>query len=411
MKVRVNYGKGFKEVEAEKAVIASPNDVEERNQAAVLKESLDNPIDSNPLPFFIENEFLLVVNDAQRPTPTPIILDSLLERVEHKRFEVAVATGSHSPPTEEELVYIFGRHLSGLRDRIYVHKALDHPHTYYGTTSQGTEVYFDEILTRYDNVVAITSVEPHYFAGFTGGRKSLLPGLAAFETIEHNHQFAMRKEARNLALRGNPVHEGMEEAVNLVKANICSVNTILDKNRRIYACSSGNIISSFYQAVRWAEDVYCVPTRKYDIVLAAASYPLDGNLYQAQKAIENGKLALNDGGILILVAQCKDGIGPDKFYNLLKESKTPWETLDVLTREYKLGYHKAGKIAELATRAHIWAVTDLEDEILRNAFMTPYHSIQEAVDDAVREVGGDILFLPEASTTVPLCREVCQTPH
>ncbi|MBU6998983.1 MAG: nickel-dependent lactate racemase [Theionarchaea archaeon] len=411
MRVRVNYGKGFKEIEADSVVIASPNSVEERNQTTVLRESLDYPVNSNPLSFFTDDKFLLVVNDAQRPTPTPAVLDSLLERIPHDEFEVEVATGSHPPPTEEELVYIFGRHLSDLRDRIHIHKALDHPHTYYGTTSQGTEVYFDEILTRFDNVVTITSVEPHYFAGFTGGRKSFLPGLASYRTIEQNHAFAMKKEARNLALKGNPVHEGMEEAVNLLKNNIFSINTVLDKNRRIYACSSGNIFGSFYQAAQWAENVYCVPTGKYNIVLAAASYPLDGNLYQAQKAIENGKLALNDEGILILVAQCRDGIGPDKFYNLLKESETPGETLDVLTREYKLGYHKAGKIAELATRAHIWAVTDLEDDIIRNAFMTPYHSVQEAVDDAVRQVGGEILFLPEASTTVPLCRETCQISH
>ncbi|MBU7022849.1 MAG: nickel-dependent lactate racemase [Theionarchaea archaeon] len=411
MRVKVNYGKSFKEFEAEKVVIASPNDVEERNQAAVLRESLDHPVDSRPFSFFIEDEFLLVVNDAQRATPTPVVLDSLLKRVQHEHFEVAVATGSHPPPTEEELTYIFGHHLSDLRDRIHIHKALDQPHTYYGTTSQGTEVYFDEILTRFDKVITITSVESHYFAGFTGGRKSFLPGLAAYETIEQNHKFAMRKESRNLALKGNPVHEGMEEAVNLIKKDIFSINTVLDKNRRIYACSSGNIFSSFYQAVQRAEEVYCVPAEKHNIVLAAASYPLDGNLYQAQKAIENGKLALNEGGILILVAQCRDGIGPDKFYNLLKESKTPQETLDVLTREYKLGYHKAGKIAELAAKAHIWAVTELEDEILRNAFMTPYHSLQEAVDDAVRKVGGEILFLPEASNTVPLCREVCPAPQ
>jgi nickel-dependent lactate racemase len=130
---------------------------------------------------------------------------------------------------------------------------------------------------------------------------------------------------------------------------------------------------------------------------------MDVNLYQSQKAIENGKLALNDEGILILVSQCRDGIGPDKFHNLLTRCKTPPEVLQTLKKEYKLGYQKAGKIAELATRASIWAVTTLEPVLLQNIFMKPYASIQKAVDDAVQLKSGGILVLPEASNVVPFC--------
>ncbi|MBU7016128.1 MAG: nickel-dependent lactate racemase [Theionarchaea archaeon] len=404
MNVKLNYGKEYTTVEAESMFVASPNEVEEHNQLTVLNESLDHPLDSEPLSSFIEDEFLLVVNDAQRPTPTTTVVNTLLERVSHDNFQIAVATGSHAPPTEEEFSYILGDSYQKLKNKIYIHRARESSHTYYGTTSQGVEVFFDDILAKFKKVVIIGSVEPHYFAGFTGGRKAFLPGLAAYQTIEQNHKFALEKEARNLALKGNPVHECMEEAATFVKNDVFCINTVIDKNRRIYACSSGDIFTSFYEAAHSSEKVYCVKTPRRDIVLAAAPYPMDISLYQAQKAIENGKLALNNGGILILVAQCWGGIGPDTFYRLLKECKTPARALETLKKGYKLGYHKAGKIAELTSRAEIWAVTDLEPQILEDVFMKPYTSVQEAVDDARSQKGGEVLVLPEASMTVPMCR-------
>ena len=403
MNVKINYGKDYINVEADKIRVASPNEVEERDELTVLRESLDHPVDSEPLSSFIADEFLLVVNDAQRPTPTPRVLDALFERVQHQNFRIAIATGSHSPPKDEEFTYIFGDHYHKLKDKIYIHKARESSHTYYGTTSQGVDVYFDDILDKYKKVITIGSVEPHYFAGLTGGRKTFLPGLAAYQTIEQNHKFALEKEARNLALKGNPVHDCMEEAATLLKNDVFAISTVIDKNRRVYACSSGDIFASFYQAADWSRKVYCVPAPKRDIVLAAAPYPMDISLYQAQKAIENGKLALNDKGILILVAQCWDGIGLDTFYQLLKKCKTPGEALETLKKGYKLGYHKAGKIAELACRAEIWAVTDLDPQILRDVFMKPYTSVQAAVNDAVEIKGGEVLVLPEASMTVPMC--------
>jgi nickel-dependent lactate racemase len=405
MKTTISYGEEPLGVEAESFHIAPPNQVEKRDGMAVLSHSIDHPLDSDPLSSFVEEEFLIVVNDAQRPTLTSAVLTVLLERTPHHNFSIAVATGSHASPNEKELTYIFGEHYPRLKEKIHIHTALETPHHHYGTTSRGTEVYFDAILHKFEKVVVIGSVEPHYFAGYSGGRKGFLPGLAAYETIEHNHKLALEEASRNLALKGNPVHEDMEEAAHLIQKDIFAINMVLDQHRQVYACSSGNIFSTLYEAVSYSEKVYCVPTPKRDIVLAVAPYPLDVNLYQAQKAIENGKIALNDDGILILVAKCRNGIGPDTFYQLLKACETPQEALDTLKKEYKLGYHKAGKIAELTSRAHIWAVTDLEPHILEDVFMKPYSSVQKAVDDALQQKGGQVLVLPEASMTVPMCTE------
>lgn len=403
MKATITYGEKSLSVEAESFHIAPPNQVDNQDGKTVLSHSVDNPVDSDPLSSFVEDEFLIVVNDAQRPTFSSAVLKVVLDRTPHDNFSIAVATGSHAPPNEKELTYIFGEYYPQLKEKIHIHKALETPHDYYGTTSRKTEVFFDPIIQKYSKIVVIGSVEPHYFAGYSGGRKGFLPGLAAYKTIEQNHKFALEKEAKNLALKGNPVHEDMEEAVKFIPKDIFAMNMVLNQYRQVFACSSGNIFSSLYEAVRQAEKVYCVPAPKRDIVLAVAPYPLDVNLYQAQKAIENGKIALNDGGILILVAQCRNGIGPDTFYQLLKKSSTPQDALDSLKEGYKLGYHKAGKIAELTTRAQIWAVTDLEPDILRDVFMKPVGSVQQAIDDAIEEKGGEVLVLPEASMTVPLC--------
>jgi nickel-dependent lactate racemase len=405
MNVKISYGKEYIDVKAESFCIASPNEVEERSESVVLNNSFDHPVDSEPLSSFVKDKFLVVVNDAQRPTPTAKVLDILLDRAASDDFEIAVATGSHAPPTEEDFTFIFGHHYNQVKHKLHIHNAREGSHTYYGTTSQGVEVYLDDIVNKYQKILIIGSVEPHYFAGLTGGRKAFLPGLAAYKTIEQNHKFAMEKEAKNFSLKGNPVHDCMEEAAHMVEKDVFCINTVLDKNRRIYACSCGNIFSSFYTAATWAEKVYCVPTPKRDIVLTVAPYPMDISLYQAQKAIENGKLALHDGGILILAAQCWGGIGPDTFYQLLKQCKTPDDALQTLKTEYKLGYHKAGKIAELTSKAEIWAVTDLEPGILEDVFMKPYSSIQKAVDDAGALKGGEILVLPEGSMTVPVCSE------
>ncbi|MEE9117060.1 MAG: nickel-dependent lactate racemase, partial [Calditrichia bacterium] len=252
----------------------------------------------------------------------------------------------------------------------------------------------------------ISSVEPHYFAGYTGGRKSFLPGIASYKTIEQNHRYAMRNEAQPLVLEGNPVNEDMEDAIKTIKdKEIFSILAVLDRHQNIYAATAGHIYDSFHAAIEKANEVFAVKVeKKADIVVSVAPFPMDIDLYQSQKAIENGKIALKDGGIIILVSKCRDGIGDMTFFNLLASSSNAKEVLDTIDKGYKLGYHKAARIVEASLKGEIWAVTDLEDRIIKKAFMKPYPSIQEAVDAAISQKGPNtkVLFLMEGSVTVPL---------
>jgi nickel-dependent lactate racemase len=211
-----------------------------------------------------------------------------------------------------------------------------------------------------------------------------------------------------LALEGNPVHEDMEDAILALKGKeIFSIMTVLDREDRIYAATAGDITESLKAAIEKSHEVFSVEIKeKADIVVAVAPYPMDVDLYQSQKAIDNAKLALNPNGILILIAKCRSGVGHDTFVKLLSETHDPQEALDRIREKYILGYHKAAKIAEIARWANIWAVTSLDPDLMRSIFIRPFRMIQSALDAAVEEKGREkILFMMAASMTVPKLRK------
>jgi nickel-dependent lactate racemase len=273
-----------------------------------------------------------------------------------------------------------------------------------GCTKRGTELKFNKAVFDNDGIIVISSVEPHYFAGFTGGRKFLLPALAGHRSIELNHSLALDNRSMILRLEGNPVHEDLMEALGIFDRNddIFSIQLVLNRDHRVSFARSGHIISSFDAAVEHAKEVYVVPVEsKADIIIAVATPPMDLDLYQSQKAIESVRLALNDQGIVILVSPCRDGIGIRDFYDLLASGGN---VFDKIKQEYRLGFHKAAKFAELLGKSKIFAVTELQSEILRAISISPFKNIQDAVDEATRLKGNNsrILVVKDACLTVPV---------
>lgn len=411
MQIQVPYGKEHIAVDIDEknvSQIVHPNPVESGDEKTILQHALSHPVNSETFDQFIANaeDLLFIVNDATRPTPTPKILEVIYDKIKNRNIKFIVATGIHRAPTEEEFQFIFGKYYEEFKDRIYVHNSKkDEDMVHIGNSKNGTEMWVNKMGVEAHKLVPVGSVEPHYFAGYTGGRKSFLPGIASYRTIEQNHRYALRPEARALVLEGNPVHEDMIDALRTIKnKEIFSIQTVLDRERRIYAASAGHIHDSFLAAISKANDVFCVKIKeKADIVVSVAPYPMDVDLYQSQKALENGKLALKDGGILIMISKCRTGIGDPVFFKLLSSCKTPEEILETINKGYKLGYHKAAKMAEIATWAEMWGVTDLPDETMNSVFIKPFHNIQEAVDKALKIKGSDAkaLFLMDGSITVP----------
>ncbi|MBO4278777.1 MAG: DUF2088 domain-containing protein, partial [Spirochaetales bacterium] len=183
---------------------------------------------------------LVIVNDGTRPTPTRFVMDAIGPALEKEDVSFLIATGSHRAPTEQEYDFIFGSWYQIFKDRVFVHDchAMDEM-DYYGRTSRGTELYLNKLVRKASKVIVIGSVEPHYFAGYTGGRKGFLPGVAAYSSIEHNHKMALSPDAKTLALEGNPVHEDLMEAMTLVKCPVYSIMTVLDRDHEIDTVTAG----------------------------------------------------------------------------------------------------------------------------------------------------------------------------
>ncbi|MDD3625754.1 MAG: nickel-dependent lactate racemase [bacterium] len=412
MKVIIPYGKVYLPIEVDQANVGEvirPTSVEKRNEDKLIENAIMNPIKSESFTDFLKGgrNILIIVNDGTRPTPTAKVLKKVKKYLDGLPFKFIIATGVHRAPTEQEYHDIFGELYNEYGDRIFVHDARKKEDMIYlGKSRNGTPMWVNKLGVEADRILIIGSVEPHYFAGFTGGRKAFLPGIASYETIEANHKFALEDNAKALNLDNNPVHLDMVDAIKTIKdKKIFSIQTVLDKDKNIYDVKAGEINSSFEAAINSAKQVFCVKIKhKYDVVITVAPYPMDVDLYQAQKAIDNAKYALNDGGIIILISECRSGIGETNFFDLMKDAEDPEKAYDKIKEGYKLGYHKAAKLIEILRWAEIWAITNLNPDKLESIFIKPFDSIQDAIETAIQKKGMStkILFLLEGSVTIPI---------
>ncbi len=412
MKISLPYGDGHQELEVPDGLIAgviTPNEVEIPDPDTCIREAMDHPVGSYSLEAFLSDarDVLVLVNDATRPTPTAAVLDVIADLLAAGNASFMVATGAHRAPTEAEYRQIFSDvHYERFRDRIYAHDARDDQNmVLLGTSKNGTEMRVNRLGAEAHKILIISSVEPHYFAGYTGGRKSFLPGIAAFSTIEQNHKLALSPKARALHLDDNPVHQDMVDALSTVDTEVFTINTVLDKDHRVYACVAGDIHESFDQVIDLANEVFGARVdEKADIVVSVVKAPGDINLYQSQKGIDNAKHAVKDGGILILVSICREGAGAKSFMDLLSAADSPQDAVRRIDDGYVLGYHKAAKMAEISVYADTWAVTSMDPQVMRDIFIRPFDHIQEAVETALEQKGGNasILILMDGGMTVPL---------
>jgi len=397
-------------------------DVPDRNLLAVLRPNDAHGLKVGPddvtglrqsLREFVSQarSLLVVVNDYTRPTPNEAVLALIEPELAGNEVLLMMACGSHSLPTEGQFRQVFGRFYDSHRERILVHDARDKSKLrFLGKTRRGTEAWVNEQVFKADALICINSVEPHYFAGYTGGRKSILPGVSGYDTITQNHRLSLSPEARTLALDGNPVHEDMTEVAKMIPRAIFSIQVIIDNNHNLCALRYGNLFESFKSALPDANRVFCVPLAEpADIVVAVSRAPYDVNFYQQQKGLENGKLALKDGGILIGVSACRTGVGDDPaFVKLLSSVSSPAEAIDRIRRDFVLGYHKSAKLAEMMLTAKIWNIVPIANDIVQSMFMTPFSDVNTALQAALADKGplAKVVVLLDASLTVPLVHGV-----
>jgi len=411
-KVRIEYGREeiWLEIDAECETLL-PGEPAPWDEATVLNEGFANQDSNILLMDFLKdaNDLLVIVSDTTRATPTARVLKNIfpwISKVPDLKF--LVGTGTHPPPSEDELKRIFGKLYDSVKEKIIIHDPRDDTQlANLGTTSRGTHVFFNKLAVEAGRILTISNVEPHYFAGFSGGRKSFLPAIAGYDSIEKNHSHALSEESYPMALEGNPVHEDMVEALEMLDTSrIFTVQTVLNHGK-IYKLFTGDIHQAFYYAVDAARKLYCCPlAEKADIVVTCVPPPKDRNFYQSQHALENGKLALKSGGIIIWVSKSSDGVGNDSFMKLLAKVDNYDDVKESLRQGYKLGHHKAARIMQLKQRGNIWTVTSLANEIIESAKMKPYDNIQTALDDSIvrfRKRGQEprVVVMPNGGDCVP----------
>jgi nickel-dependent lactate racemase len=382
-----------------------------KEHTSISSEEVYNRIEvayRNIQTLFRGNKVLVIINDITRRVPSERILKILLDFIPIENLEILIATGTHEISTGECLENILGSLYHELASRTSYHNCdnSDNLHSV-GSTSRGTPVEVNRKFLHAEAVICINSVEPHFFAGFTGGRKSIIPGLAGRKTVIANHSLAKEEEAKSLSLEDNPVHLDLMEAVDMViKAPVFSIQLVLNRNSEIIDLFCGDIKDSFHDAVKLARDIYSIPIEKtFDIVFAIGERPLDVNLYQLQKAQEHGAEAVSDGGILVVVGACEEGTGSPYFVNLADEYPYPADALsEAALIDKRFGIHKLIKTARRLNKIKIWYVTKLDDNVVRKVYFEPKCSPQEALNEALEYFGdkASIAVLRDACFLVPV---------
>ena len=389
--------------------LLSPRKVPSVSLETGLKEALAQPLDSQSLPEFLRGcrSLMILVNDETRPTPSGAVLEHLWSEISRFPLKILVATGTHKKSSEKGCRTIFGALWPEVKDRVQFHDCRQEGGMIFlGETSRGTRVLISQEIMMSDRLLVIGSVEPHYFSGYTGGRKAILPGVAAYSSIVANHSLAMDLNAQSLRLEGNPVHEDQEEALRLLSIPpIFSLMLVLNPDHDLVAAYGGSMQETLRLAAHKADEVFTLPFReKADILISVALPPLDIDLYQSQKPIEHGKMALKEDGILILVMPCPQGPGSLEFQKLLVQTGDPEKTRLLIYQPYRLGFHRIIRtIKFLEQGGQIWGVTDLDPNFLSRTFIRPMPSIQEAVDRALalKGKGAKVNVLLNASLCVP----------
>ena len=304
----------------------------DRSGIDIVREAMMNPIDSPRLSELAKGkpDCVIIISDHTRPVPSRDILPPMIEELRlgnpDIKITLLVSTGFHRPTTVEELKDKLGEELyEEFKDDIVVHDAHD-PETNgkVGVLPSGPDCIIDKVAINTSLLVAEGFIEAHFFAGFSGGRKSILPGIADAVTVMGNHcsKFVDSPYARPGILDNNPIHVDMLAAAKMAKlAFIC--NVVIDEDQKTVAAFAGNYETAHRHGCDFISDYVCVDAVPADIVITTnGGYPLDQNAYQSPKGMTAGEACAKDGSVIIMLASCSDGTGGDYFYHIIADEPT-----------------------------------------------------------------------------------------
>lgn len=416
MTVTVPYGRdvisGEIPPQAQTYVVAPQCEPLEGSDAERVEEALDHPIGTPRLEEMVkpEERVLIVVNDHTRPGPNREIVEGILKRlkkagVPDRNIRFIVATGSHRGPTREELEGIVGPE-TAQRYEILIHDCRDKSHLFLLGQVQGLDIWLNTALLETDFLITTGLISPHHTAGFSGGRKSILPGITGLETLHIHHSLPLRPYEPSMGkLEHNRFHQVALEAAKMARVRFM-VNAVQDVKKRNIRFVAGDLEQAHAYGAELcrAHNTVDVPYLADVVIASPGGYPRDSDLYQAQKALAVAEMLVKPGGTMILCCHGELGVGEGLFPQWMKEGESPQAIIDRYRREgFNVGNNKAFMYARALLRGKVLVVShNLDPEELREMFLDWAPDLQTAIDRTVGSGAGvKVTVLPSAVSMIP----------
>ncbi len=413
------YGKGNIQLtlpEGKDYQLICPNKkyIPELSEEDIVLRALNNPINSRSIHDLTKDvkKILIVTNDNTRPMPSritiPAITRSFFYNERYYDITILVATGLHRKMTSAEMLEQFGEDICK-KYKVINHDAKDESQlACLGKMSTGNELWLNKLVLENELIISEGFIEPHFFAGFSGGRKSILPGIAGAKTIINNHcpENIANTYASEASLDQNPIHLECTEAA--IKANLGFIlNVALDDQKRIINAFAGDPIHAHLEGCKFVRESMSVPVKATDIVITTNNgYPLDRNLYQVVKGIDVASKIAKKGGVIIAVAQCSDGIGHAKFGEMIMSCSNVEELYQRMSMPpSEIDKWQVQMLARAMIDHTIILVNDtIDKELAKKMFFVPATDIHQAVEMAFEIQGKDasVSIMPEGPVMIPI---------
>ena len=418
--INLPYFKDYMPINVEednlKAVLVNRGAVREagKSESEIVQEALENPIGSCKLRELVKDKekILVVTSDHTRSMPSKVTLPILLGEIRAGNPEavitILIATGLHRATTREEQLKMFGEKIVE-NEKIAVHDAFDKEQmAYICTLPSGSEFHVNRLAAEADLIVCEGFIEPHFFAGFSGGRKSILPGISSAETVNENHSFKAiaHRNSKAGVLGGNVISEDMVYAAKKVKVGFI-LNVALDEEKKIIAAFAGDLEQAHERGCSYVRKMAQVETVTGDIVVTSnGGYPLDQNLYQTPKAASTALACAGETGVIILAASCSDGFGGEHFEKLMKMG-TPEEIQEYLChippKESIPEQWCVQTFSQMLLNHKIILVTEgLSSDEIRKIHMIPAKTLDEALAIAydIKGKKASVVVIPDGVSVI-----------
>ncbi len=415
-KIHLAYGKkglAFSIASANLGDVLLPAMNAPQDSGSIVQKALESPICSPTLRELSRDakKIVIITNDNTRPMPSnitlPILLQSFFYPETYYDITIMIANGLHRKMTQAEKLEKLGPELCG-KFRVVNHDAMDeHMLHYLGRLSTGTPLYINRLLIESDLVIAEGFIEPHFFAGFSGGRKSVVPGVAGAKTIMSNHcpQNIANPAATIGNLDNNPVHEELVEAMRLSPLRFI-LNVALDSEKRITAAFAGHPEYAHQAGCEYVRKAMSVPCRPAPIVITSNDgYPLDRNMYQVVKGIDAASKAAAPDGLIIMAARCIDGVGHPEYYELIRRYSSPLELYEATrSGESEIDKWQVQVLARVLRQHKVILVSEgVDAAVAKNFFFGYASSLEEALEMAYGIKGKDarVNVIPDGPVVIP----------